>query len=159
MGMIGNYVAVDDKLWQQIQNKEINIYEIESDEYPKLNIDKAWQGIFFVLCDDIYDGEPPFSYVVPFSGEIIETDMIGAFYLNPAQVKEAYASIMDMTEEEFRAKFNFEALLEEDEMYPSFSEEEGADLVFQYLYANFKDIQEYYKEVTNKDMGLIFYIL
>lgn len=159
MGMIGNYVAVDDKLWQQVKNKEINIYEIGSDEFPQLNIDKAWQGIFFVLCNDMYDGEPPFSYVVPFSGEIIETDMIGAFYLNSDQVKEAYTSIMNMSEEDFKAKFNFDALLAEDEMYPSFSKEEGADLVFEYLYVNFKDIQEYYKQVVSKKMGVIFYIL
>lgn len=157
--MIGYYISVDDKLWSQIGNKEIHVYEIDSAQCPKLDIDKAWQGIFFVLCDDIYDGEPPFGYVVPLMGEMVETDTLGAFYLRPDQVKEAYNSIEDMTEGDFRAKFNFESLLEEDEMYPSFSREEGEDSVFEYLYIHFKEIQEYYKGLVNKDLGVVFYIL
>ena len=160
MGMTGSYVAVDKETLQELVSSPSVIMEIDFDDYPNLDIDKAWAAIHFVLCGSEAGGEPPLGYVVPLRDENIlggETnDFIGIFSLAPQQVKEASEAIKGLTEKDFRAKYQFEQLMGND-IYPLIEGEDEGEF-FDYIYENFKSIQEFYKSTSDSGSGVIFYI-
>ena len=159
MGMIGNYVATDSDMLQQIENGALDLLDIDSEEHPTLDIDKSWQAIHFLLCDDIADGEPPFGYVVPMRDENaldIEMDF-GAFALTSVETREAYECIKNIGEEELREKYDFQSFID-NEIYPVIDDEDMDDF-FDYIYENFKSIQEFYKTASESGKGIVFYIM
>lgn len=159
MGMTGNYIVIESDKLEQVKNNELDILDIDTDEYPSLDIDKSWQAIHFLLCDDIDDGEPPLGNVVPMRDDNwLGAEMeYGAFAITPKEVHEAYKAIKDMGENELRQKYNFESLLE-NEIYPVV-EDEDADDFFDYTYANFKCIQEFFQIASENHFAVIFYVM
>ena len=157
--MTGNYVAVNDKILQQVINQELDIPDIDSEQYPTLDIDKSWQAINFLLYGDIDEGEAPLGYVVPMMVDNhIEAGMeYGAFYLTASQVADAYQHIKDLSESELKGMYDFDSFVE-NEIYPVV-EDEDADDFFNYLYENFKAIQEFYQSASEKGLGVVFYIM
>ena len=161
MGMIGHYLAIDEKVLQQIQNSPEDLLNINIDEYPSIDIDKSWQGIHFLLCNSEAEGELPLGNVVPMRSEnaldVEIEDFIGVFVLSSKQVSEAYEAIKNINEEEVRSMYNFESFME-NEIYP-IVEDEDTDDFFDYIYENFKSVQEFYKSVSESGDGVIFYIM
>ena len=159
MGMTGNYVAVDNNTLQQIINNELDLLDIDSDEYPTLDIDKSWQAIHFLLCNEIAEGKLPFGYVVPMRNEnVLDIEMdFGAFILNSEEVLKAYECIKNIKEEELRAKYDFKSFTE-NKVYP-ITEDEDMDDFFDYIYENFMSIQEFYKEASGSGKEIVFYIM
>lgn len=159
MGMIGNYIAIESDKLEQVKNNELDILDIDTDEYPSLDIDKSWQTIHFLLCDDIAEGKPPLGNVIPMRNDNwlgAEMDYV-AFAITPKEVLDAYNAIKDIREDELRQKYNFESLIE-NEIYPVV-EDEDADDFFDYTYANFKSIQEFYQIASEHHYAIIFYIM
>ncbi|MDR2921105.1 MAG: YfbM family protein [Tannerella sp.] len=159
MGMIGNYIAIESDKLEQVKNNELDILDIDTDEYPSLDIDKSWQAIHFLLCGNIDDGKPPLGNVVPMRDDNwlgAEMDY-GAFSITPKEVLEAYNAIKGMGEDELRQKYNFESLLE-NEIYPVVEDEDPDDF-FDYTYANFKSIQEFYQIASENNYAVIFYVM
>jgi len=157
--MIGNYVAIDSDKLEQIKNNELDLLDIDTDEYPTLDIDKSWQVIHFLLCDEIDDGEPPLGNVIPMrddNGLDVEMDY-GAFAITPKEALDAYNAIKDIGKDELRQKYDFESLLK-NEIYPVVDDEDANDF-FDYMYANFKSIQAFYQMASENHYGIIFYIM
>ena len=91
MGMVGTYIAVENLLLSQIINGDKDILEIDPAQCQTLNVDKSWQAIQYLLCNDVDGGEPPMGYVVPIRDEN-ELDCefdFDAFYITAKQVKES----------------------------------------------------------------------
>lgn len=159
MGIIGNYIAIDSDIIQKIQQSQTDFFEIDPDKYPTLDIDKSWEAIHFLLCGVKSDGEPPLGNVVPMREENelnIEMDY-GAFALTYQQVRETYLQIKDLGEQDLRAKYDIKTFVEKG-IYPTVSDEDE-DNFFEYIYENFKLIQDFYKESSENNVGIIFYIM
>lgn len=158
MGMIGCYVAVDDDTAKRIADGELDIFELDEEKYPTLDIDKTWEAICYMLTGDICEGEPPLSYVVPLLDDnALDVDMdFGAFYLTSERVKEGYEAIKNMGEAELKSIFSLERM-KEDEIYPV-TEDEDKEGFFSYVYQHFQALKEFYKSTSESGKNLIFYI-
>ncbi len=158
MGMTGNYVAVDNDALQQVLDSETEIFDLDPELYPTLDIDKSWEAIHFLLCGKIDDGELPLGYIVPLHEEnCMDVDMeYGAYYLNNGQVAEALSVMRGFTEESLKAKYDLKDFLDND-VYPVVEDEDENEF-FEYLYDNFEAIKAFYGEVAESGRGVIFYV-
>ncbi|MFD0715308.1 YfbM family protein [Paenibacillus sp. GCM10027626] len=159
MGMIGCYVALDEKEINQLASAEIKLEDLDPYDREKLDIDKSWEAIHYMLCGDISDGEPPFGYIVPLGNDnYLEFAEFGAFYLKPEQVAEGYQAIKPLTRSDCLALYNFEAMLK-DEVYPLFSgDEESGDQFFDYIFSYLEQIRNYFEKAVAAGQGIVFYI-
>ncbi|MHA2855999.1 YfbM family protein [Paenibacillus lautus] len=161
MGMYGYYVAMDDKLVQQIAAGEIELANLKLDDYPGLDIDRTWEAIHYLLCGYIADGEPPLGYVVPITSDKgIEFGSFGAFFLRSEQVAEALQAMSELDEEQLRLRYDFPTMIKE-EVYPlepgMVSNEDG-DAFFDFMLQHFNEIRRFYSQTAADSKGLIFYI-
>ena len=157
--MAGNYVAIDSDTLQEIIDNELDLLEIDPNEYPTLDIDKAWEAIHFLLCGVSFDGNPPLGYVVPMREEnALDTEFDnGAFAITHQQVQEAYNCIKDIGEQELRAKFNIKSFVE-NEIYPGVVDDDENSF-FEYFNEKFKLIQDFYKKALENNSGIVFYVM
>ncbi|ANY69587.1 hypothetical protein BBD42_26200 [Paenibacillus sp. BIHB 4019] len=157
MGMIGIYLAVYNEQIEQIAQGELLMEEMAPDAFGKLDIDKAWQAIHYVLCEEIDNGSPPIGYVVPMlDDQALDFSEFGAFYLNHKQVTEASIAISAISEAGFRERYSLAALVE-NAIYPVGSDEDEQEF-FDYIYANFVEIGLFYSKAATEGKGIIFYI-
>lgn len=159
MGMIGNYIAVDEAKLEAIIKCEEDILDIDPKDYAVLDIDKSWQAIQYLLCQDIDEGPPPMGYVVPMMVEnAIDCDLdFGAFYLTSEQVEEGYDYLNTLDEETVKEMYDFQAMVA-DEVYPIATDDDEEEF-YRYIYSYLMDIKAFYKEATDKGNAVIFYII
>lgn len=159
MGMYGTYVAITEKQAQEIKKNPSKLFDVDSD--IRLDIDKSWEAIHYVLCADISDGELPMGNVVPMHMDNfldLEEMQYGAFMITSNALKEVYEYMTEVDKELFKSMYDIEELIEE-EIYPLSPEDadEGEEF-FEYLYENFEAIEAFYKKVLDLNMSVIFYI-
>ncbi|ACU60454.1 YfbM family protein [Chitinophaga pinensis] len=134
---------------------EDRIYEAEEEDPAMVNLDKSWEGILFLLTGKgLQHNDHPMQKVF-FSGQNIDDDMdIGygpAEYLTPEQVKETYAELCAITEEELTARFDPARMLEL-HIYPEIWEEEG---IVYYLLAFFNELRTFYAKAAENNEAVI----
>ena len=158
MGMLGNYIAVDEEELKRIRSGKEDVFDINPEDYPALDIDKSWQAVHYLLCGSIDDGEPPMEYVVPIRDEnFIESGMeFGAFFADAGQVREAVEYLDSLGEDELKCMFDFDAMLR-DEVYP-IMDEDDEDGFFEYLCGYIGKIKKFYKETAERRSAVIFYV-
>lgn len=158
MGMLGNYIAVDEEELKRIRSGKEDVFDINPEDYPALDIDKSWQAVHYLLCGSIDDGEPPMGYVVPIRDEnFIESGMeFGAFFADAEQVREAAEYLDSLGEDELKCMFDFDAMLR-DEVYP-IMDEDDEDGFFEYLCGYIWKIKKFYKETAERRGAVIFYV-
>lgn len=118
MSMTGNYLLIDEDIFQDIMSNKISIFSIldnpkyfNSEEY--LNIGASWDIIHYAICGEQWEGNPPYNYVV-LGGKRINDENVGygpARYLSPTQIKEAYEVIKDVNQDEWTTKYNWDKIL------------------------------------------------
>lgn len=157
--MIGNFLAIPQEelefLYQQPQKIASVLYETYAEEV--LDIDKAWHGIHFLLTGEQHGGRPPLAHVV-FGIEPIGKEDIGygpALGTPAASVKEIAASVCQISDAEFRSKFNSAALTQAD-IYPLIWDK-GAEAL-DYIAAYFKELQDFYKNAAEEGNAVITFI-
>lgn len=158
MGMLGNYIAVDEEELKRIRSGKEDVFDINPEDYPALDIDKSWQAVHYLLCGSIDDGEPPMGYVVPIRDEnFIESGMeFGAFFADVEQVREVAEYLDSLGEDELKGMFDFGAMLR-DEVYP-IMDEGDEDGFFEYLCGYIGKIKKFYKETAERRGAVIFYV-
>ena len=157
MSMTGRFIALNNEQADQIVSGLADAYS-EEGEFTE-DIDKAWHAIHYMLTEDLADGEAPYGYVIPLVTELliegIESDY-GVFLLDAEKAEIAYDCIKDMTEAEFREKYDFDEMAEAG-VYP-IMEDEDKDEFLDYVCLHFKSLKEFYKLAVEKELNVIFYI-
>ncbi|RXZ76591.1 DUF1877 family protein [Paenibacillaceae bacterium] len=157
MGMTGNYIALADAQIKQIADGNLELGELNTEDYASLDIDKSWQAIHYLLTGDICEGAAPFGYVVPMQDDnAVDYGEFGAFYLYREQVAEASAALAQLSKNDVLARYNFDDMVEES-IYPVMDDEDK-DEFFDYLYVNLQAIQAYYEKAAADGNGVVFYI-
>ena len=157
MGMTGNYIAVDGETIVKIASGELQLEELNPNEYPSLDIDKSWQAILYTLCGEVFNGEPPLGYLVPLlEDQALDFLDYGAFYVSPEQVAAAVEAISGISEPDMRNLYNFEGMVLE-AIYPVL-EDEDRDEFFSYMFAHFADLRSFYETARTGNQGIIFWI-
>lgn len=158
MGMIGMYYAFEQNVIDQIAEGTVELDDLFPFTGPELDIDKTWQVIQFIVCQQAFDGTGPSRYVVPMINEQhLNFGDYAAFYLHADQVKQAAQVIADWQPEQLRERCDVKAMLE-DAVYPLMEEEDTEELL-NYITPHFQALQTFYQERAAADQGLVFAIV
>ena len=161
MGMIANLLRVTTaELETYLLDSSLlegRIYNEEAAEDQNLiDVDKAWDGIIFLLTgQNIQNADHPLVQVL-FSGQLIDEEQDLGYgpghYLTSDQVKDLNEKISKITTEDLKQKYNSKQMNELD-VYPIWDEDS-----FDYLDENFKLLQQTYAEAANKEQAIITFL-
>lgn len=170
MGMICNLLRVPEaELESYLADSSLLESTVYSDEPEEetgveneklIDIDKAWDGILFLLTGSGFaNAAHPLARIF-FSGQIIDEEQdLGygpAHYLTPAQVSELNDEISNITVDSLRQKYNPKRMTEL-EVYPAMWENDG-DEEFEYLSQYFTNVQEFYAEAAKNGEAVVTFL-
>lgn len=165
MSMIGNLRLVSDEqlneLFADPDQVEDFLYESgEPSPDEEEDVDKAWQGLHFLLTGSAWNGEPPLNFLVSGGREIGDVD-VGygpARGFTSADVAEISQALGQITSDDVRARFDGERLMEA-QIYPEIWDRNPAeDDTLGYLVANFESMKGFLERAAAKSSGLLVYI-
>jgi len=164
MSMIGNFLRVTPtELEEYLKDSSLlenRIYEVESEEGdPKLvNIDKAWDGIIFLLTGQNFENSDHPLTKVFFSGQTVDDEQDLGYgpgqYLTQEQVKELNIHIAKISTEELRSKYDSKKMMDM-EVYPTVWD--GNNMI-DYLTDYFLVVKEIYSEATKNGEAIITFL-
>ncbi|GAB2982065.1 YfbM family protein [Mucilaginibacter puniceus] len=163
MSMIGNLLRVNQTELNEYLNDssllEGRIYNEEADDPSLVDIDKAWEGVIFLLTGQcLADADHPLLAVL-FSGQVIDNDQdLGygpAHYLTPEQVVELNNQISQITVTDLKQRFEPVRMIELG-IYPEIWDDSPE--TFEYLNEYFSIVQQVYKEASHKNQAIISFI-
>ncbi|MBP2112100.1 YfbM family protein [Paenibacillus silagei] len=153
MGMIGNYLAVHAEMLQSIRTEEVSLHEIG----PKLDIDKSWQALHYILNGGQEGNHSPLGAAVPLTSHYIgHFSDAEVFALEPDEVKLTAEALEGIEEAWLREHYPFRQMMEEG-IYPLMDDDE-ADEFFDYIYTYFQAIREFYQQASASASCVVFYI-
>ena len=134
------------------------------DDAYSMDIDKAWGGILYLLTGKAFVSGSPEDEVdslnrIFFSAQFFDEDMdVGygpAHYLTPEQVVGIHHKIASLTEADLKARYDTEAMNEEEELYPSLDWNEE---VFEYLYFHFQALQSFFATAASRGEAIVTFL-
>jgi hypothetical protein len=160
MSMIGNFLQLTPAELGRLDANPSEVGDfISSDDVMDrtIDVDKAWQGIHFLLTGDDYGGAPPAANVVLGGIEIGEDVGYGpAIYLTPAEVQDVAKFVAAMTPELLGARYVAEELSEH-EIYPNIWDDPEDDAVG-YLMEYYATLREYYLDAAVKGNAMLKFV-
>lgn len=165
MSMIGNILRVTKvELEEYLKDSsllESRIYPDEpaTDDPQLADIDKAWDGIIFLLTgQNMATADHPLVKVL-FSGQLIDENQdLGygpANYLTPEQVADINHQIANITRDDLKARFDPEKMTES-AVYPAIWDE--GETAFEYLADGFSTLQNVYAAATKNGEAIITFL-
>jgi len=163
MSKIGNLLRVtNDELQAYIKDSSLledRIYSDEDEDASLTDIDKAWEGILFLLTgQSLAEADHPLAAVL-FSGQLIDEEQdLGygpAHYNSPEQVSKLNQLISALNEEDLKQRFDPEKMTTQG-IYPEIWDE--GNQAFDYLSENFISVQQIYDQAAKNGEAIITFI-
>lgn len=159
MSMIGNFLAVEQARLDELHENPEHITSFLDEEHSAgiMDVDKAWHGIHFVLTGRQYGGAQPLSNVI-FGEQQIGEEEVGyspALGTSSDRVKSIAEALSQLTEADFRARFDAAALTAAD-IYPQIWDE--GDEALDYLATYFLELKAFYASAAQDGKAVITYI-
>ena len=164
MGMIMYLLRISKQELESYIDKPDLFLENRVDDAYSMDIDKAWGGILYLLTGKAFASGSPEDEVdslnrIFFSAQFFDEDMdVGygpAHYLTPEQVAGIHRKIASLTEAELKARYNPEAMCEEEELYPSL---EWNEEDFEYLYFHFQALQSFFATAVSRGEAIVTFL-
>jgi len=151
-----------DKLESYLQNSHLleeDFYSNEVTEIPQLDIDKAWDGIIFLLAGNSFVNAEnnALSRVILGAKPIDKNQNIGhgpARYLLPEQVKELNEKIKTINLDDLKNRFDAEKM-NDLAVYPEIWKDENS---FEYLQEYFIKLQSFYQHASWANEAIVIII-
>lgn len=161
--MIGNLLRVTkSELEEYLKDSSLledKIYNDETGNENLVDIDKAWDGIIFLLTGQCLATANHNLVKVLFSGQLINKEQdLGygpAHYLTPEQVTELNNKISTITIVDLKEKFDPEKMNKLD-VYPAIWDE--GDDVFDYVADGFLTLQNVFAKATKNGEAIITFL-
>ena len=126
-----------------------------------IDIDKAWEGIFFLLTGEsigTYDqASPPLSWLLVGPNDIDRNQDMGygpATYTDIEQTRQIYLALQEISIDELTQRFDSATMLEKD-IYPDIWDDENA---LDYLLQYFEDLKAFYQMATLHHEAVILFL-
>ena len=164
MGMIMNLLRISKQELESYIDKPDLFLENRVDDAYSMDIDKAWGGILYLLTGKAFASGSPEDEVdslnrIFFSAQFFDEDMdVGygpAHYLTPEQVAGIHRKIASLTEADLKARYDPEAMNEEEELYPSLDWNEE---IFGYLYFHFQALQSFFATAASRGEAIVTFL-
>lgn len=166
MSMIGNVCAADDATIQALlaEPETIQAFLYPEDgesSADQIDLDKAWHAIHFVLTGSAWEGEFPLNFLVS-GGTPVGDEDVGygpARAFTSEEVRQIEAALAGVSEADFRARFSWEKMKEED-IYPSFGDasDEQKEEELAYVLPNFEGLKGFVARTAQQGQGMLVYI-
>lgn len=163
MGLIGNYIAVNESFINEVLDETISLLDLEEDEENGyIDIDKSWGGLQYVLQQAAESASNHLDLALPMVEEKhleIEGEDFDAFSLTASEVKEVNELLQNFHEEDFKKHYDLKAMINE-EVYPfSKADENEEEEVYDYLSFYLTEIKDFFREAAEKNQAVVFYIM
>ena len=164
MGMIMYLLRISKQELESYIDKPDLFLENRVDDAYSMDIDKAWGGILYLLTGKAFASGSPEDEVdslnrIFFSAQFFDEDMdVGygpAHYLTPEQVAGIHRKIASLTEADLKARYDTEAMNEEEELYPSL---EWNEEDFEYLYSYFQALQSFFATAASRGEAIVTFL-
>ena len=164
MGMIMYLLRISKQELESYIDKPDLFLENRVDDAYSMDIDKAWGGILYLLTGKAFafgslEDEVDSLNRIFFSAQFFDEDMdVGygpAHYLTPEQVAGIHHKIASLTEADLKARYDTEAMNEEEKLYPSLDWNEK---IFEYLYSHFQALQSFFATAASKGEAIVTYL-
>jgi len=164
MSMIGNFLMVSDDQIASLLAEPETIEELlypEDEELPinkAMDVDKAWDGIHFLLCGEKDGGDPPLNFVAAGGSPIGDVD-VGygpARAFTSQQVRAIAEALAPIDKAALDARFDAKQFAEIG-IYPQIWNE-PKDVCLGYLLEYFEDLKGFLLRARDAGQGLIVYI-
>lgn len=158
MGMIGHLKRVpEQKLSALIHGGESLDDYMYGAEGEGLDLDKAWQGIHYLLCGDAWEGQGPLFDALmggtSFQGRSEEENVR---YLKPDEVRDVAQALETIGDKELAEGFEPDDMNEVG-VYPSPDWNEEGEL--DYILGYYGPMKAYYKAAAENGDGMLIYVL
>ena len=164
MGMIMYLLRISKQELESYIDKPELFLENRVDDAYSMDIDKAWGGILYLLTGKAFASGSPEDEVdslnrIFFSAQFFDEDMdVGygpAHYLTPEQVAGIHRKIASLTEADLKARYDTEAMNEEEKLYPSLDWNEE---IFEYLYSHFQALQSFFATAASRGEAIVTFL-
>jgi Domain of unknown function (DUF1877) len=163
MSMIGNFMRVSMAQLEAFQENstllEEKIFNDEGADDDIMDVDKAWNGIEFLFCDEHIMKKAPDLTMVFGSEQFVDTQQDLGYgpgqYLDKDQVRNVSKQLSAMHEDEIKKAYQPDKMTKA-EIYPSIWSSEGD--AFEYLWENIEALQDFFEEAANSDQAIIYYV-
>ena len=164
MGMIMYLLRISKQELESYIDKPELFLENRVDDAYSMDIDKAWGSILYLLTGKAFASGSPEDEVdslnrIFFSAQFFDEDMdVGygpAHYLTPEQVAGIHRKIASLTEADLKARYDTEAMNEEEKLYPSLDWNEE---IFEYLYSHFQVLQSFFAMAASRGEAIVTFL-
>ena len=165
MSMIGNYMRVsNDELEEFLADSsklENRVYESEEPDPNLIDVDKAWDAIFYLLTGKTLatsqEAAPPLAWISFPPNEIDPEQDMGygpACYTTQEQTKELSEALGKINTEQFASSYDGKRMMELG-IYPEIWDgDDGLEYVTDY----FADLKKFYKIAAANNQAVIIFI-
>jgi len=123
---------------------------------PRVDLDKAWHGLHFLLTGEAYGGSGPLALAImggtPIGGDLGTGP---AVYLTGDEVKTVAEALSVTSEASLRDRFDPSALISND-IYPG--PWTDGDFELDYLVQSYPQVVSYYTSAASRGDGMLFFI-
>ncbi len=167
MGMIGTMLQVSESEIESYKQDpalfEKRIYaEDFFDDPDVLDLDKLWEGMFFLLTgkalSGIDDVKPPLLWFLISDRSIDEEQDLGygpASYINAEEVKQLYGELNKISDQEFKKRFQPSKMMELG-IYPQIWDQ-GPEILEE-LFDCFNRVMDFYEKASGRNYAVITFI-
>lgn len=158
--MIQEFLSLSQSKFDELLNAPEMIFSwIEGEPGPDqhMDIDKAWQGIHFLLTGNPWSEEPPLGLVICGGIEFGEDVGYGpARYVLPEEVKAISESLAPLNEETLSKRYD-PASMSAQQIYPEIWGQEDDDALG-YLLSYFLEVKRLYTEAALAGNAVVHYL-
>lgn len=122
----------------------------------RIDLDKAWHGIHWLLSDRVWEGSVPGGFLLAGQAVAIELGYGEPRVLTSAETREVAAMLDDTSTDELRARWDPERMMAL-EIYPEIWDRGDEEL--DYLIDYFGDLKAFVRSVADRGLGLVLAIL
>ncbi|NGZ76753.1 YfbM family protein [Saccharibacillus alkalitolerans] len=158
MGMIGYLKRIPEPRLSSLIHGGEDLYAyIHGEEGGELDLDKAWQGLHYLLCGDAFSGEGPL-FDALMGGKPLnedETEEIIVRYLTPDEVRNVAAALESVGRTELARGFEPDDMNEAN-VYPAQDWNDEGEL--DYLLGYYEPMRDHYRAAAAAGEGMLLYV-
>ncbi len=165
MSIIGNFrMSTDSEIEGLLSHPELILQllypekEVETNYDGKLDVDKTWHAIHFLLCGHPLQGELPLNFIMAGGSPVGDIDVgygpSRAF--TSAEVVPIAQALESITSDQLRSKFDSKAFFDNN-IYPEIWDEPIEECLDSYVLSYFDDLKAFVLKAREDGKGLIVY--
>ena len=162
MGMIAGLAPISAAQLQALREAPESVGDFvhtqdEARRARRIDLDKAWHGLHYLLTGKAWGGEKPASLAIVGGEDIGDDQGYGpARFVTPEQVGQVAAALASLSDETLAQRYDV-AAMDKLQIYPGTWERDGQES-FDYLRHNFRALARFYADAAQRGDAVLQWI-